>query len=66
MLHRDISANNVLLATDEKYKGFIHDLDYSTYVPELDKFAGEDPDYDYQLGSLPSEIPKDLKEMTVS
>ena len=60
VLHRDISAYNVLLAADEKYKGFIHDLDHSTYVPKLDKFARQDSDYDCQLGSLPSEIAKDL------
>lgn len=59
LLHRDISANKILLATGEEYNGFIHDLDYSTYVP---KFAGEDSDPDCQIGLLPFETPK---EMTV-
>ncbi|KAF8326900.1 hypothetical protein F5887DRAFT_899402 [Amanita rubescens] len=47
LLHGDISASNILLATNEEYKGIIHDLDYSNNLPKWDKFSGG-----------PSEIPK--------
>ena len=60
------TENNVLLTTDEKYNGFIYDLDYSTYAPNLNKFASQVPGYGCQLGSLPSKITKHLEQMTVS
>ncbi|OBZ71047.1 hypothetical protein A0H81_09295 [Grifola frondosa] len=32
ILHRDVSLGNVMIALDQRFKGFIHDFDYSSFV----------------------------------
>jgi hypothetical protein len=66
LLHRDVSGSNVLLTTSGQSKGFLHDLDYSTYVREWDKFAGQGQGDDDQLCAYSSNIARELKEITVS
>ncbi|KAF8351487.1 hypothetical protein F5887DRAFT_937775 [Amanita rubescens] len=64
LLHRDVSGSNVLLTTSGQSKGFLHDLDYSTYVREWDKFAGQGQGDDDQLCAYSSNIARELKEIT--
>jgi len=65
LIHRDVSGSNVLLTTSGESIGFLHDFDYSTYVREWNKFAGQDLD-DHLLCAHSSSISRELKEITVS
>ena len=63
LIHRDVSGSNVLLATSGESKGFLHDLDYSTYVQKRNTFEGQRRD---DLCAHSSSISRELKEITVS
>ncbi|PFH46214.1 hypothetical protein AMATHDRAFT_70343 [Amanita thiersii Skay4041] len=64
LLHRDISPHNILLVEGEGLRGFLHDLDYCTYVKEWDKFASDNDDPAPNFGHLRSHIPESLRDMT--
>ncbi|PFH44644.1 hypothetical protein AMATHDRAFT_11279 [Amanita thiersii Skay4041] len=64
LLHRDISPHNVLLIDGDGLRGFLHDLDYCTYVKEWDKFANDDHNPAPNFGQLRSHIPENLRDMT--
>jgi serine/threonine protein kinase len=59
VLHRDISAGNVLISEDGP--GFLLDFDYSEFTEDgLARFKSLHPDFDLE------EIDKDMKDITVS
>ncbi|PFH46752.1 hypothetical protein AMATHDRAFT_7446 [Amanita thiersii Skay4041] len=64
LLHRDISPHNILLIEGEGLRGFLHDLDYCTYVKEWDKFASDNDDPASNFGHLRSHTPESLRDMT--
>ena len=83
MLHRDISVGNILIVDElnhtRKFRGFIHDFDYSSsttdadYMPMPALFDEEDIDYGELLDEPDKEEESDeeesiakLKERTVS